>query len=133
MKIESWLFMGGIFFFTPVAIVYGYMVNWEEWVGMLALLMLAAMSGMVGWYLKMTAKNVGILPEDRVDGEIHENAGDIGLFAPWSWWPLVLASAAGISFLGLAVGWWVFYIGAGLAIIGVVGWVNEFSRGKHAH
>lgn len=109
------------------------MVNWEEWVGMLALLMLAAMSGMVGWYLKMTAKNVGIRPEDRVDGEIHENAGDIGLFAPWSWWPLVLASAAGISFLGLAVGWWVFYIGAGLAIIGVVGWVNEFSRGKHAH
>lgn len=133
MKIESWIFLGGIFFFTPIGVVYGYMTNWNEWVGLLALLMLAAMSGMVGWYLMMTSKNVGIRPEDRVDGEIHENAGDVGLFAPWSWWPLILASAAGIGFLGLAVGWWVFYIGAGLAIIGVVGWVNEFSRGQHAH
>ena len=24
MKVESWLFLGGIFFFTPVGIVYGY-------------------------------------------------------------------------------------------------------------
>ncbi|MGP9781237.1 cytochrome c oxidase subunit 4 [Glutamicibacter sp. AOP12-B1-11] len=133
MKVESWLFLGGIFFFTPVAVVYGYMTNWNEWVGLLALLMLTGLSAMVGGYLFFTAKRVGARPEDRIDGEIHENAGDLGLFSPWSWWPLVLAGAAAIGFLGLAVGWWVFYIGAGLAVVALVGWVYEYSRGDHAH
>ncbi|MGP9490641.1 cytochrome C oxidase subunit IV [Arthrobacter sp. MYb211] len=133
MKVESWLFLGGIFFFTPVAIVYGYMTNWNEWVGLLALLMLTGLSAMVGGYLFFTAKRVGARPEDRIDGEIHENAGDLGLFSPWSWWPLVLAGAAAIGFLGLAVGWWVFYIGAGLSVVALVGWVYEYSRGDHAH
>ncbi|WP_404291392.1 cytochrome c oxidase subunit 4 [Glutamicibacter arilaitensis] len=133
MKVESWLFLGGIFFFTPVAVVYGYMTNWNEWVGLLALLMLTGLSAMVGGYLYFTAKRVGARPEDRIDGEIHENAGDLGLFSPWSWWPLVLAGAAAIGFLGLAVGWWVFFIGAGLSVIALVGWVYEYSRGDHAH
>ena len=133
MKVESWLFLGGIFFFTPVAVVYGYMTNWNEWVGLLALLMLTGLSAMVGGYLFFTATRVGARPEDRIDGEIHENAGDLGLFSPWSWWPLVLAGAAAIGFLGLAVGWWVFYIGAGLAVVALVGWVYEYSRGDHAH
>ena len=46
---------------------------------------------------------------------------------------LVLAFAASICFLGLAVGWWVFYIGAAVSVIALVGWVFEFSRGQHAH
>ena len=133
MKIESWIFLGGIFFFTPIAAVYGYMTNWSEWVGMLALLMLTGLSAMVGWYLMFTAKRVGPRPEDRNDGEIHENAGDIGMFSPWSWWPLVLAGGAAICFLGVAVGWWVFFVGVGLAAVGIVGWVYEYSRGDHAH
>ncbi|MGP9528067.1 cytochrome c oxidase subunit 4 [Arthrobacter sp. S41] len=133
MKVESWIFLGGVFFFAPIAVVYGYMTNWSEWVGFMALLMLVGLSAMVGWYLMFTAKRVGLRPEDRVDGEIHENAGDIGMFSPWSWWPLVLAGSAAIAFLGIAVGWWVFFIGAGLSIVGLTGWVYEYSRGDHAH
>lgn len=133
MKVESWLFLGGVFFFTPVGIVYGFMVEWQEPVGFLAMFLLAGMSFMVGWYLLHTSKRVGPRPEDRVDGDIHENAGAIGLFAPWSWWPLVLATGAAIGFAGLALGFWVLYIGAGLTIIALVGWVYEFSRGNHAH
>lgn len=110
MKVESWLFLGGVFFFTPVAIVYGMMVNWQEWVGFLALFMLSGLSIMVGFYLHFTARRVGYRPEDRVDGEIHENAGAIGMFSPWSWWPLVLGLAAAIGFAGLALGFWVTYI-----------------------
>ena len=83
MKVESWLFLGGVFFFTPVGIVYGFMVEWQEPVGFLAMFLLAGMSFMVGWYLLHTSKRVGLRPEDRVDGDIHENAGAIGMFAPW--------------------------------------------------
>lgn len=133
MKVESWLFLGGAFFFTPVGIVYGMMVNWEEWVGFLALFMLSGLSIMVGFYLHFTARRVGYRPEDRVDGEIHENAGTVGMFSPWSWWPLVLALAAAIGFAGLALGFWVTYIGIGLLTVGLTGWVYEYSRGEHAH
>ena len=41
MKIETWLFGSGIFFFTPIGIVYGWLSGWEA-VGTVALLLTAA-------------------------------------------------------------------------------------------
>jgi hypothetical protein len=38
-----------------------------------------------------------------------------------------------VAFLSLAVGWWVMYVGLILGVIGLVGWVFEYSRGQHAH
>ena len=133
MKIESRLFGFGVFFFVPVAIVYGFLTEWNEPVGYLALLLVAGLAGMVGAYLSFTAKRVGMRPEDRSDAEIHEGAGEQGHFSPWSWWPLVLGLASAGGFLGLAVGFWIVYIAAGLALVGLVGWVYEYSRGDHAH
>ena len=43
------------------------------------------------------------------------------------------ASPARSRFAGLAIGWWLSYIGIALGVIGLVGWVFEFSRGQHAH
>ena len=34
---------------------------------------------------------------------------------------------------GLAIGFWIVYIAAGLALVALVGWVYEYSRGDHAH
>lgn len=133
MKVETGLFFILALFFIPVAVVYGYMTNWEEHVGYLALLLCAGLGLMIGFYLYTTAKRVGERPEDRVDGEIHENAGVIGAFAPWSWWPLVLGTGAAVGFLGLAIGPWVMFLGGGFTIIALVGWVYEYSRGDHAH
>ena len=133
MKIEARLFGFGVFFFVPVAIVYGFLTEWNEPVGYLALLLVAGLAGMVGAYLSFTAKRVGMRPEDRSDAEIHEGAGEQGHFSPWSWWPLVLGLASAGGFLGLAVGFWIVYIAAGLALVGLVGWVYEYSRGDHAH
>ena len=99
----------------------------------LLLLLLVGLSGMIAAYLRVTARQMDARPEDDPHGEIEQGAGDQGVFAPWSWWPLVLAFAASICFLGLAVGWWVFYIGAAVSVIALVGWVFEFSRGQHAH
>ncbi|GAA2549153.1 hypothetical protein HD598_000613 [Neomicrococcus aestuarii] len=133
MKVETGIFLGGAAFFLPVGIVYGFLTGFNEWVGFPAILMVAIMSAFIGFYLQKTAKSVGPRPEDRNDGEIHENSGVVGSFSPWSWWPLVLAGAAAIGFLGLAVGFWVTYIGAGLAVVALIGWVYEYSRGDHAH
>jgi hypothetical protein len=45
----------------------------------------------------------------------------------------VLGCAAATAVLGIAVGWWIFFIGAGIGIVALVGWVFEYSRGDHAH
>lgn len=133
MKVESWLFGTGVFFFIPIAFIYGWLTDWHEWVGTLGILLLGGLAGMIGSYLGVTARRVGTRPEDREDAEIHEGAGEQGHFSPWSWWPLVLGAAAATGVLGIAVGWWIFFIGAGIAIVALVGWVFEYSRGDHAH
>ncbi|UIK90097.1 cytochrome c oxidase subunit 4 [Arthrobacter polaris] len=133
MKVEAWLFLLLGVFFIPVATVYGFMVGWHEHVGFLALFLLSGLCLMIGAYVWYTGRRVGPRPEDRVDAEVHEGSGEQGHFSPWSWWPLVLALACASGFLGLAVGWWIFLLGAGLAVIALVGWVYEYSRGDHAH
>ena len=45
----------------------------------------------------------------------------------------MIGVAAAITFAGLAVGFWLSGIGVALGVIGLVGWVFEFSRGQHAH
>jgi hypothetical protein len=57
----------------------------------------------------------------------------MGFFSPWSWWPLILAAAAGLLFLGLAIGQWIIFFGGGLLIIALVGWVYEYYRRLFAH
>lgn len=132
MKIETRLFLFLAPFFLVVAIVYGLMSDFEP-VGTAALLLLVGLVAMIAGYLWITARKIDPRPEDDPHGEIEQGAGDQGVFSPWSWWPLVLAAAGAICFLGLAVGWWVFYIGAAFGVIALVGWVFEFSRGQHAH
>lgn len=132
MKIETRLFVYMAPFFVVVAVVYGFWSSWEP-VGTACLLLVGALAAMIGAYLAMTAARIDARPEDDPHGEIEQGAGDQGVYSPWSWWPLVLAGTAAICFLGLAVGWWVFYIGGALAVIGLVGWVFEYSRGVHAH
>ncbi|QIK83711.1 cytochrome c oxidase subunit 4 [Sanguibacter sp. HDW7] len=132
MKIETRLFAALVPFFLIVALAYGLTSSFEP-VGTAALFLLAGLVGMIAGYLWLTARHIDARPEDDPEGEIAEGAGELGTFAPWSWWPLVLAIAASICFLGLAAGWWVFYIGAGFSVIAVTGWVMEYSRGIHAH
>lgn len=133
MKIETMIFAIVGLFFLPVSIVYGFLTHWTEWVGVLALLLCFGLGIMISSYLMLTGRRVGLRPEDREDAEIHEGAGEQGHFSPWSWWPLVLGASAAISFLGVAVGWWILFIGAGLALVALVGWVFEYSRGDHEH
>ena len=127
MKIESRLFLAiGVFFF-PVAAVYGLFSKVEP-VGTAGIALVGVLCLMIGGYFALLSRRIDARPEDDAYGEIEQ-----GVFSPWSWWPLVIALAAACVFAGLAVGWWLFFIGVGIGVLGLVGWVFEFSRGQHAH
>jgi hypothetical protein len=133
VKVEAWFFGGGAPLFLVFAVVYGSVTNWNEPVGAACLFLTAALALLIGGYLGYTARQIDARPEDDLFGEIADGAGELGEFAPYSWWPLAAASGAAMLFAGLAVGWWLVFIGAGVSAVGVVGWVYEFYRGEHAH
>jgi hypothetical protein len=133
VKIEIKLFLWLTPFFLVVGVIYGLLTEWQEPVGFLGIPLVGGLMAMVGAYLALTARRIDPRPEDDEDGDIEDGAGDQGVYAPWSWWPLVLGLAAATGFLGMAVGWWVLYIGFMIGVVALVGWVFEFSRGQHAH
>ena len=98
-----------------------------------AIAMLAVMSAFLAFYLQMTDKKQGLAPEDREDARVEDGDFEQGYFAPWSWWPLFLALFAAVCFASLAVGWWLFFIGFPLALVALIGFVFERSRGQNAH
>jgi len=132
MKLEVKLFLYGILFFFPVGLIYGVWSHGEP-VGTVGIPLVGGLVGMIGAYLALLSRRIDPRPEDDEQGEIAEGQGDQGVYSPWSWWPLVIGASAAIAFLGLAVGFWLTGIGVALAVIGLVGWVFEYSRGIHAH
>ena len=131
MKVEGWLFSAGCLFFGLASIVY-----WElsgEWVGTVALAFTAGLAFLVGFYLLATTRRIDVRPEDRVDAEIAEGAGELGFYSPYSWWPLGVAFFAALAFLGIVFGWWLFIIGAIGGLLSVVGLVFEYYRGEPVH
>ena len=130
MKVEGWLFAAGFFFFAIAAVIYGLLA--EEPVGTVALAFTAGLAFLVGYYLLFTARRIDPRPEDSKTAEIVDGAGELGVYSPHSGWPLAVAAAAAISFLGVAVGWWLFIIGAGVSVLAVIGLVFEYYRGEPA-
>ncbi len=133
MKVESLVFLLPGVFFLIVAFIYGALTDFQELVGFPAFLLSAALAFMVAVYFRMLGKRHPTRPEDREDAEIADLAGEQGMFAPWSWWPIVLAAGAALGFIALAVGWWIMVPAAIVSTIGLVGWVFEFSTGRFSH
>lgn len=125
----------GVFAFVMAAI-YG---SWTsstalgmEWVGFVGLILGGLLGFMIGWYLRITRRRLEADPSDDPLGDIEEIQGEYGFFSPHSWWPLFLALAAAVMFLGLAVGWWLFIIGAFFGVPALIGWTFEYWKGEHA-
>ena len=123
-----------------IAAAAGYMVWYGnthqggfEPIGSAAISMLVIMCAFLAFYLQMTANRQGAVPEDRLDAEVSDGDFEAGYFAPWSWWPLFLGLFAAVCFAALAVGWWMFFIGFPLAMVALIGFVFERSRGLNAH
>lgn len=132
MKTESAIFLVPAAFFIASGVAYGLVSDWEI-VGTLCILISGLLAVMIGVYFAVLARRHGARPEDRLDADMGDFSGDQGIYAPWSWWPIVLAGGAALAFLSLAVGWWMMVPAAMVGIVGLVGWVFEFSRGQHAH
>ena len=125
----------GVFAFT-MATIYGFWTASTtlgiEWVGVIGLVLGGLLGFMIAWYLWMTRRRLERDPSDDPLGDIDEIQGEYGFFSPHSWWPLPLAAGAAVCFLGVAVGWWLFIIGAAFGVVALVGWTFEYFKGPHA-
>ena len=120
-------------FFVAVAALYGFWTGWVEPVGWVALSLCAGLGFMIAFFLWLTARKLPLRPDDDEDGEIDQIAGAYGAFSPFSWWPLWLALAAAIIFLGVAAGLWISALGAIMGVWALCGWTFEYFSGEHAH
>ena len=104
-----------------------------EWVGAVAMGLSGVFSFFLAFYLGRThAAQGGEAPADLPDANIDDGDPEIGDFSPWSWWPMALAFALALVFLGFAVGIWISFIGAPIVIVAVVGWYYEYYRNNFA-
>jgi hypothetical protein len=104
-----------------------------EWVGTFGIALSGVLVAFVAFYLSKVLKvQGGDLPEDRLDANIDDGDPEMGFYSPWSWWPIMLAASAALLFLGLAAGFWIAFIGVGIGVISLVGWVYEYYRGLFA-
>jgi hypothetical protein len=131
MKAEYWTIIACGIFFAIVAPVYWVLTH--DYTGTTALTMTFLLTGLLGFYLGVVAKQIPDRPEDRSDGEIAEGAGEQGFFPPYSWWPLACAASLAVVVLGVVIGWWLFIIGAVFLAVMSCGWIFEYYRGIHAH
>lgn len=104
-----------------------------EIIGTAALAMLSIMSAFIAFYLGKTNRTQGPVPEDNPTAVISDGESEIGFFNAFSWWPFFLGLFGAMVFASLAVGWWLFFIGFPLALVALIGFVFENSRGQYAH
>ena len=127
MKVEGALFaLLALFFFTISAV---YWLVSRDPTGFTCLLLTGGLSFIVGYYVLFTARRMEPRPEDRPDAEIAEGAGEVGFFAPHSWWPIALAGSFTVTTLGLIFGPFLVVIGVLFLLTAVSGLLFEYYVG----
>lgn len=127
MKFGSRLFLFLFLFYAVVTVVYWRLA--KEPVGITALALSAGLALIIGYYFWFTNRRTGgVLPEDNLEADIADGAGELGFYSPHSWWPLPVALSATATGLGLIVGWWLTLIAVGALLISVLGFVLEYER-----
>jgi hypothetical protein len=131
VKVEGMIFVVVTVFFAVVTPVYWFMS--KDPTGTTALTLTFGLGAMIAFYFMLVSRRIPPRPEDRVDGEVEELAGEYGFYSPHSWWPLAAASAASVVFIGLVFAWFIVIIGIALAALAAIGWIFEYYRGAFAH
>ncbi|WP_436736557.1 cytochrome c oxidase subunit 4 [Streptomyces sp. BBFR102] len=129
MKIQGKMFIWLSAFLLLVAVVYGL---WSrEPVGTTALFLAFGLSIMIGFYLAFTARRVDAMAQDDKEGEVADEAGEVGFFSPHSWQPLSLGIGGSLMFLGVVFDWWLMFFAFPMLLIGLWGWIYEYYRGEN--
>jgi hypothetical protein len=139
MHIEARLFEFIAAFFLFAAVLYGvltalYATGGEEWAGTTALALTGGLASIVATFFRFVARRLDTRPEDYEGAEISDGAGELGFFAPHSWWPILVALAAAVAATGIAL-WLPWLITAGVAFVlaAVAGLVFEYYVGTEKH
>jgi hypothetical protein len=132
MRAEALIFGICSAFFVVVTPAYWLIAG--DPTGTAALTMTALLAILVTFYLGFHSSRMAPRPEDRLDGEISEGAGELGFFPPYSWWPLWCALTLALCVFAVAMAtWWLFVIGVVFGAVALCGWVFEYYVGDHAH
>ena len=131
MKVEAYLFLGCAGFFGAADLVYWNLSH--DPTGTTALALSVCLAFLIGFYVMFTGRRLPPRPEDNQEGDIVEGTGELGFFSPHSWWPLFVGLAAALATVGVAIGWWLFLMGALAVILSMIGFVFEYYRGNYAH
>ena len=132
MKTSWVLFLGIGIFYGIIAAVYASIGG--DPAGIACLILSSALALLVSFYVWFTQKKIGaVLPEDNLEAEIADGAGELGFYSPHSWWPLAVASFIIMAGLGLIIGWWLTAIAAGLLILSIIGFVTEYEKPGISH
>ena len=126
MKIEARIFEITTAFFFLSAVIYGLWSVGEP-VGTAALILTGGLTLIIGTYFRFVSRRVRMRPEDNVDAEISDGAGELGFFSPGSYWPFGMGLSATVLGVALALGqWWLVAGGAALILLTVGGLVFAY-------
>lgn len=132
MRTETKVFLALVPFFLIVGGIYAWQTEPIEWTGSIALILTGVMCGFVAWFFWLSGKTIDARPEDNLDGEIADQSGDYGHFAPYSWWPLFLGLSVTVMVTGIGVGWWLFVVAVPFVALSAIGWSLEYFHGDKA-
>jgi hypothetical protein len=100
-------------------------------VGTVALVLTGTLLLMCAGFFLFVSRRIDPRPEDRIDAEIVEGAGEIGFFSPGSYFPFGIAAAAFVMALGLVyMQIWLIAAGAVAVIVGTGGLLFEYYTGS---
>ncbi|OBH08720.1 MULTISPECIES: cytochrome c oxidase subunit 4 [unclassified Mycobacterium] len=139
MHIEARLFEFIAVFFLLIAVLYGvltalYANGGEEWAGTTALALTGGLALITATFFRFVARRLDTRPEDYEGAEISDGAGELGFYAPHSWWPILIALAAAVAATGIAL-WlpWLIVAGVAFVLATAAGLVFEYYMGPEKH
>jgi len=98
------------------------------------MVMTTGLTLIIGTFFRFVARRLDTRPEDYEDAEIADGAGELGFYAPHSWWPVLIALAASAAAVGVAL-WlpWLIVTGVVFVLSGAAGLVFEYYVGPEKH